>query len=88
MELLRELAGFLPAIVFPLATVLQLLEILRRKSVKGVSVSAWFWFGVGNLGLWFHVGQMTLPTIAAMGLTAVLDFAIAGAVLARRLRYA
>ncbi|HVU35160.1 MAG TPA: hypothetical protein VHE61_17125 [Opitutaceae bacterium] len=74
-----QLAGILPAIVFPTATAVQLYRILRSRSVAGVSASSWFLFGCANVGLYFYAGRYSeWQLIVGTLLTAALDFVIAG----------
>jgi len=51
---LVELAGWVPAVVFPAATLLQLVVILRRKTAAGVSVAAWTAFAIANICLFLY----------------------------------
>jgi hypothetical protein len=72
-----QLAGVLPAIVFPAATFGQLLRMVRQRSVTNVCVSTWLLFGVANIAIYIyaeHYGEW--QAIVGMLLTAVLDFAI------------
>lgn len=75
---LSQAAGILPAIVFPTATALQLIQIVRTRSVVGVSAGAWVLFGFANIALYVYAGRYTeWQSILGMLLTAVLDFGIA-----------
>lgn len=74
---LTQLAGVLPAIVFPTATAAQLLRIVRRQSVANVCVSTWLLFGFANVAVYFYAERYTeWQAILGMLVTAVLDFAI------------
>lgn len=74
---LSQVAGVLPAVVFPAATALQLLQIVRRRSAAGVSVTTWLLFGFANVGLYFYTERYTeWQSIVGMLLTALLDFVI------------
>ncbi len=82
---LGQIAGVLPAIVFPTATALQLLRTLRTDSAAGVSISSWTMFGVANVALYLYTGRYTeWQAISGLLLTAVLDFAIVGVALVGR----
>jgi uncharacterized protein with PQ loop repeat len=71
------IVGWIPAVVFPTATALQLAAILRAKTAKGVSVSAWLLFGIANLSLYIYIGRYTELQAILSGLaTAALNFAI------------
>jgi uncharacterized protein with PQ loop repeat len=77
-----QLAGILPAIVFPVATLAQLVRIIRRRSTTGVSVTTWLLFGFANIGIYFYAERYTeWQAILGMLVTAVLDFVIVGIVL-------
>jgi len=72
-----QLAGILPAIVFPAATFAQLVRMVRQRSVANVCVSTWLLFGVANIAIYIyaeHYGEW--QSIVGMLLTAVFDFAI------------
>jgi uncharacterized protein with PQ loop repeat len=73
-----EIAGWIPAVVFPSATGLQLAKIIKHKSAKGVSIATWLLFGLSNLGLYAYAEKYTsIQTIAGFLGTALLDFIIA-----------
>jgi hypothetical protein len=86
MERLRTLAGWMPAVILPAATLDQLVTILRSGSVENLSAVTWLLFLLANLGALFlgrpesrlAVIQMGL----AFGLTALLDVAIVGVIIA------
>ena len=88
MERFRALAGWLPAVILPAATLDQLVTILRSGSGENVSAVTWLLFLLANLGALFlgrpanriAVVQMAL----AFGLTAALDVAIVAVILAYR----
>jgi len=46
---LFEILGWVPAVVFPAATMLQLLVIVRRKTAAGVSITAWTAYAIANI---------------------------------------
>lgn len=75
--LIFELLGWVPAVVFPIATGVQLLAILRTKSAEGVSIPAWVMFAIANLCLFAYTekyGEME-SILGALG-TAVLNMCI------------
>lgn len=82
--LVVEISGWLPAVIIPVATLLQLADILRRRSVEGVSALVWCLFGIANLGLYIYTEKYTDPQ-AILGLlgSAVIDFVIVALVLNR-----
>lgn len=74
---LASVIGWIPAIVFPTATALQLAAIVRARSAKGVSIAGWLLFGVANLSLYIYVERYGELQAILSGLgTAVLNFAI------------
>jgi uncharacterized protein with PQ loop repeat len=76
---LVELAGWIPAIIFPSATSVQLIKIVREKTAVGVSVLTWILFGFANIGLYFYAEKyFALQSIIGLLGTAILDFIIVG----------
>jgi uncharacterized protein with PQ loop repeat len=74
-----ELAGWVPAIIFPTATFLQLLKILREKTAEGVSILSWTLFGFANIGLYFYAEKyLALQSLVGFLGTAIIDFLIVG----------
>ncbi len=72
-----QLAGFLPALVFPAATIVQLARMVRARSAAGVSVATWLLFGFANLGVYVYAERYhEWQAIVGMLFTAVLDFVI------------
>ncbi len=75
---LIELSGWLPAIIFPAATLIQLVSIFRTGSVKGVSPLAWVLFGVANFSVYIYTEKyLAVQMIVGFLGTAFLDFMIA-----------
>lgn len=86
---LQTLAAWLPAVILPVATLDQLLLVLRSPHTDGVSWVSWALFGVANLGALF-IGRAETRIAAlqkglAFGLTALLDAGIVARVLWDRL---
>lgn len=76
---LLQLAGALPAVIFPAASLAQLLAIWRRRSADGVSIATWMMVGIGNVVLFAYNGLYTdLVNISALLGAAVLNFCVAG----------
>jgi hypothetical protein len=74
---LTQIAGILPAVVFPAATLMQLVRMVRRRSADGVSVPSWLLFGFANLAIYVYAERYTeWQAIVGMLVTAALDFAI------------
>jgi uncharacterized protein with PQ loop repeat len=79
---LNQIAGVLPAVVFPFATLVQLWRILRDRSAVGVSLTTWLLFGFANLGMYVYAERYTeWQAILGMLFTAVVDFGIVALVL-------
>lgn len=75
---LIEICGWLPAIIFPAATSIQLITILRSNSIKGVSPLTWTLFGVANISVYIYTEKyLAVQTIIGFLGTALLDFVIA-----------
>ncbi|MEO0949582.1 MAG: hypothetical protein AAFY11_15840 [Cyanobacteria bacterium J06641_5] len=81
-ELVTNLAGWIPAIVLPAATLLQLLKVAQLKSAEGVSLTTWLLFGFANVGLYIFTEKYFAPQslIGLLG-TAVMDFVIVGMII-------
>jgi uncharacterized protein with PQ loop repeat len=82
---LFELLGWVPAVVFPGATLVQLFEIVRRKTAAGVSVTAWTAFAVANICLFLYTekyGELE-SIMGALG-TAAMNLCIVVAALRYR----
>lgn len=75
--LITNLAGWIPAVILPTATVSQLLKIIRSKSAEGVSLSTWLLFGIANIGLYiFTEKYVALQSLIGLLGTAIMDFII------------
>ncbi|MEE2000153.1 hypothetical protein QWY20_01700 [Alkalimonas sp. MEB108] len=66
--------GMIPAIIFPVATLVQVVHLLRVKNAAGVSALSWSAFAVGNLALYVYT-EKYLEWQALLGLlgTALLQ---------------
>lgn len=72
-----EVMGYVPAIVFPTATVLQLIHLFKTKSSEGVSTIAWVAFALGNVSLYIYTEKYTeIQSIVGLLLTSVLQIGI------------
>ena len=73
-----NIAGWLPAVIFPAATLIQLIAMLRSNSNKGVSPMAWTLFGIANIAVYIYTEKyLALQTVLGFLGTALLDFVIA-----------
>jgi len=69
--------GWVPAVVFPTASGLQLLAILHRRCSQGVSIPAWSLFAIANVCLFVYTekyGEIE-SIVGALG-TAVLNICV------------
>lgn len=83
-SILIDLCGWLPAIIIPLATIIQLSAILRNRSTEGVSAITWCLFGVANIGLYIYTEKYgDIQAIAGLLGSALLDFGITGLAIAQ-----
>jgi uncharacterized protein with PQ loop repeat len=75
---LIQFSGWIPAVIFPLACLMQLVKIFREQSADGVSVLAWIAFGFANISLYVYTEKYSsLQTIIGMLGQALIDFTIA-----------
>lgn len=82
-----QLAGWLPAVVFPIASFAQLWAILRSRDARGVSILSWSLFAVANVALYVYVGRYGEPqAILSFLLTAAINVSIVVAALRCRRR--
>ena len=80
-QIILDIAGWLPAIIFPTATFIQIWAIIKTKSTNGVSAMTWFLFGIANIGVYIYTEKYTdLQSIFGFLGTALLDFIIVGMV--------
>lgn len=71
---LIELAGYVPALIFPIATLMQLVHLLRTKRSEGVPALTWAAFAVGNICLYIYAEKYTeLQSIIGQLATAILQ---------------
>ena len=74
---LTNIAGWIPAIILPAGTLIQLLKIAGEKSIEGVSILSWLLFGFANIGLYiFTEKYFALQSLLGLLGTAVMDFII------------
>jgi hypothetical protein len=82
---LVEIIGFVPSIIFPLATVSQFITLYRAKSAAGASALTWTLFALANLCLYIYVEKFfELQAIVGLLGTAIVDVAIVGLILRYR----
>lgn len=77
LDEMQNWAGWLPAIILPFSTSLQLWRIVRERHSEGVSAPAWGLFAVANFGAYLFTGQYSsIQAILAFLLSAFLDLCI------------
>lgn len=77
-ETVVSFSGWLPAVIIPMATLIQLSDIFKRRSAAGVSWLTWFLFGIANIGLYVYTEKYSnIQSIVGLLGPATLDFAIA-----------
>ncbi len=80
-----EALGWLPAIILPVSTLLQLRHAIVSPDVSGISRLSWGLFAIANLGAWVYTRALWAPqSLLAFLLTAILDCAIVAVVTVRR----
>lgn len=80
-----NIAGWIPAITLPLATLFQLVKIVKARSAEGVSLITWLLFGFANLGIYLFTEKYgVIQSILAQLLTAILNFVIVGTIIILR----
>ncbi len=72
-----QLIGFLPALIFPLASISQLYAMHRQQSAKGVSISTWVMVAVANISLYIYTQKYDeLQSIMALLGAATLNLCV------------
>ncbi len=70
-------AGYFPAVLFPLATIFQLVKIIDKHSIAGVSCAGWSLQILANIGAYFLIGRwLDFKNIGAFLGTGVIDVLI------------
>lgn len=74
---LRQALGVVPAIIFPIASLVQLIAIIRSQTGRGISVVTWSLFILANLCLFMYMeNRGELQAIATTMLTAAIQLVI------------
>jgi len=72
-----DIFGYIPAIVFPTATIIQLLHLFKSKTSEGVSPITWGAFALGNVSLYIYTEKYSqLQSIVGLLVTSVLQLVI------------
>jgi len=53
-DVMTDIAGWVPAVVFPVATAAQAFRIAMKRSADGISMISWVLFGLANVGLYLY----------------------------------
>jgi uncharacterized protein with PQ loop repeat len=84
-EWMFEALGWVPAVVFPVATAIQLLAILRSKDSSGVSIPAWCLFAFANICLFAYTEKYgEIESILGSLGTALLNLCVVAAAIRYR----
>jgi len=76
-ELVIQIAGVIPAIIFPVASLIQLYVILSRRSAEGVSALTWFCCGFANICLYIYTQKYgEWPAIITFLGSSFLNFSV------------
>jgi cobalamin biosynthesis protein CobD/CbiB len=63
LKMLEDTVGWIPAVVFPAATVLQLVSLIHRGRSDGVSATTWGLFALANVCLYVTVHEWLRPQV-------------------------
>lgn len=75
---LIQIIGFIPAFIFPLASISQLFVMYRKQSSEGVSVTTWLLVFIANLSLYIYTQKYDeIQSILALLGAAALNLAVA-----------
>lgn len=78
-ELVIQIAGAIPAIIFPAGSMIQLYAIVSRRSADGVSALTWFFAGFANICLYVYTQKYDeWESIIAFLFSSVINFTIFG----------
>ena len=78
----EDTVGWIPAVVFPAATVLQLVSLIHRGRADGVSATTWALFALANICLYVTIHEWLRPQVLISTLgTAVLQLVVVALVL-------
>lgn len=74
---ISSFAGYLPAIIFPVATLFELINMYKSNNVGGVSCVSWIMILIGNIGLYLMTDKLkSLKSISAFVITSIIDLLI------------
>lgn len=82
---LIEIFGYIPAIVFPTATIIQLVHLIKSKTSEGVSPITWGAFALGNISLYIYTEKYSqMQSIVGLLVTSALQLVIIALVIKYR----
>jgi uncharacterized protein with PQ loop repeat len=79
-----DLIGWVPAIIFPTASAIQLYELFRAKSSEGVSAVTWTMFVIANLGAYLYLEKFWEPQALAYIVAGLIQICIVILVIKKR----
>jgi len=75
--MLASIIGWIPAVILPTATTIQLYRIIRDKNSEGLSITTWVLLAIANGCLYIFTEKYSeIQAILALLLTAILDICI------------
>jgi hypothetical protein len=83
---LVDLFGWVPGVVFPVASGVQLMAVVRAERTDGVSVATWLLFSFANVCCYIYIEKYTDPQSFGYLLAAVLQIGIVVTVCLKRNR--
>lgn len=72
-----ELAGWVPAIIFPGASLVQLFTVIKSPHTEGVSIVTWLLFALANVAAYIYLQKYWAPQALAFILAAIFQTLIA-----------
>lgn len=77
MQVVEDSVGWVPAVIFPVATILQLVNLIHRGRSDGVSATTWGLFALANACLYVTIHEWLRPQVLISTLgTAVLQLVV------------
>lgn len=74
---LLDLIGWIPGVVFPGASLLQLIAVIKSPHTDGVSITTWLMFALANIAAYVYLQKYWAPQAIAYLIAAVIQVAIA-----------
>ena len=63
LQVVEDAVGWVPAVVFPVATILQLVSLIHRGRADGVSATTWALFALANACLYVTIHEWLRPQV-------------------------